>query len=440
MKPKKPFHTRTLSLVSAVILSGFSHAATAIWTSTGSGGQSWSDGANWSGGIAPSNGDDIEIGIPVSGGARITNNDGHLSSVGNLWLKANLNEVTGSALTLNGNLVRFTAGGTSIGYIRAGLTMTQDTTFDVSANTSNGRLEITSNISGAFDMIKDTGTGRLRFTGTAKTYTGDTVVRTGILDLSADNMLPFGTGNGDVFVATGGQLLLNNVNSQINGLNGSGAVNKGGSNTRNLTLGNNNATGDFAGNMSFSGGSSTINKVGSGTQVLSGNITTAGAGTISGGTLQIDGSWSNGISVANGATLAGDGTIGGTATIQSGGTIAPGASIGTLGVAAATLNGTLLVEYSGATIDLLNVTGALDITNATVDFDMIGSALSEPSYVFATYGSLTGTQFATVSNLPVNYEIDYAFGGNNIALVLIPEPSAALLGGLGLLALLRRRR
>ena len=164
MKPRTLLHTLALPLGSAVMLSGITQAATAVWTSTGTGGQNWSDGANWSGGIAPSNDDDIEIGIPVTNGSRIASNDGHLSSIGNLWLKANLNEVTGSALTLNGNLVRFTAGGSSVATIRAGLTMTQDTTFDVSANTSNGRLEITSNISGDFDMIKDTGTGRLRFT------------------------------------------------------------------------------------------------------------------------------------------------------------------------------------------------------------------------------------------------------------------------------------
>ena len=188
------------------------------------------------------------------------------------------------------------------------------------------------------------------------------------------------------------------------------------------------------------GGARDLTKSGSGVLTLQGGGGTNINYLVSAGTLRANATVPGAVTVNNTALLEGTGSITGAVTIASTAFLSPGNSIGTLGVASATLNGTLLVEYSGATIDLLNVTGGLNITTATVDFDMIGSALSEPSYIFATYGSLTGTQFATVSNLPVNYEIDYAFGGNNIALVLIPEPSTALLGGLGLLALLRRRR
>ena len=58
--------------------------------------------------------------------------------------------------------------------------------------------------------------------------------------------------------------------------------------------------------------------------------------------------------------------------------------------------------------------------------------------MFATYGSLVGGTFANVIDLPSDYTIVYNYAGNNIA--LIPEPSVALLGALGLLGLLRRRR
>ena len=108
------------------------------------------------------------------------------------------------------------------------------------------------------------------------------------------------------------------------------------------------------------------------------------------------------------------------------------------------ISGTLDVEYDDSLtqpIDLLNVSGTLDITAATVDFADISSGalgLSEPAYVFATYGTLTGSQFASVVDLPTGYSINYAYAGTNIALV--PEPTAALLAGLGVLALLRRRR
>lgn len=424
-----------------------SSAATAIWTSTAGAGANWSDAANWTGVIAPVNGDDIEIGIPVSGGARITNNDS-LTSINSLWLKANLNEANGNALTLSGNSVRYTAGGSSVGKIGLNIALTQNTTYEVSANTSTGRLEVGGGISGAFALNK-TGDGRLRLVGTAKTYSGDTNVTAGMLDMSADNMLPSGTGKGNVNVGVGATLFLNNVSTQINGLNDynstTGTISKGGSGTRNLTLGNGDASGSFSGTISFTGGSSTVNKVGSGTQILGGNVTTAGAGFVSGGALLINGTWSSGLTASTGGTIGGTGTISGAVTINANSFLAPGASIESLGVASAAINGTLITEYDGnasglGTIDLLQVTNVLDITNATVDFNMFGIALDDASYIFATYGSLTGTTFANVVDLPSGYEINYAFGGNNIALVAVPEPAAALLGAFGLLGLLRRRR
>ncbi len=440
MKPNYPL----LALVSFAGVSGAS-AATAIWSSTASGVANWSDSGAWSGGGGPANGDDIEIGIPVAGGSRITNNDS-LTSINSLWLKANLNEANGNAVTLLGDSVRFTGGGANAGRIGMNVTLSQNTNYEVSANTGNGRLEVSGLIDGAFSLNK-TGEGRLRLVGTAKTYTKDTNVVAGILDVSADNMLPYGAGKGNVNVGAGATFFLNNVNTQINGLNDynstAGTVSKTGSNTRSLTLGNGDANGSFSGSISFTGGSSTVHKVGTGTQVLSGAVSTTGVGTVSGGALLINGTWSNGLTANSGGTIGGTGTIGGHVAINAGGKLAPGASIESLGVASATINGTLVTEYDGTgagSIDLLNVTGLLDITNATVDFNMFGTALDDASYIFATYGSLGGTAFANVVDLPDGYEINYAFGGNNIALVAVPEPAAALLGATGLLGLLRRRR
>ncbi|RYD19855.1 MAG: hypothetical protein EOP88_17390 [Verrucomicrobiaceae bacterium] len=437
-------HTHPLFALVSLASVSTSSAATAVWSSTGTAGANWSDAANW-GGTAPVNGDDIEIGIPVAGGARITTNDS-LTSVNSLWLKANLNEANGNALTLNGNSVRFTAGGTSVGRIGLNLDLTQNTNYEVSANTGTGRLEVSGNIAGAFALNK-TGDGRLRLVGTAKTYSGDTNVTAGMLDVSSDNMLPFGTGKGNVNIGVGATFFLNNVNTQINGLNDynstTGTISKAGNNTRNLTLGNGDANGSFSGAITFTGGSSTIHKVGAGTQVLSGNVSTVGTGTVSGGALLINGTWNTGLTANSGGTIGGTGTISGAVTVNAGGKLAPGASIESLGVGSANIAGTLVTEYDGTgsgTIDLLSVTGLLDIANATVDFNMFGTALDDASYIFASYGSLNGAAFANVVDLPSGYEINYAFGGNNIALVAVPEPAAALLGTIGALALLRRRR
>ena len=82
------YRNALITLISLNCVSN-SSAATAVWTSTAGGTVNWSEGANWSGAVAPLDGDDIELGIPVASGARITNNDS-LTSINSLWLKANL--------------------------------------------------------------------------------------------------------------------------------------------------------------------------------------------------------------------------------------------------------------------------------------------------------------------------------------------------------------
>ena len=67
--------------------------------------------------------------------------------------------------------------------------------------------------------------------------------------------------------------------------------------------------------------------------------------------------------------------------------------------------------------------------------------MNDAAYVFASYGSLSGTFGTNITGLPAGYKIDYAYndgtGSNHIALV--PEP-ACLAGLLSLPAILLRRR
>jgi fibronectin-binding autotransporter adhesin len=183
-----------------------------------------------------------------------------------------------------------------------------------------------------------------------------------------------------------------------------------------------------------------ISKTGNGTWTLnSGNLNDTIA-TVSAGSLYVNGTLSNAnVSVQSGATIGGAGGISGALSVASGGILAPGGSIGTFSAGSADLGGTWLVDYGTASIDLLEVAGALNLNGVSLSFNQVSGLLDgTSSYVFANYGSLSG---AFTAAAPAGYLVDPAFnGGSSMALVPVPEPAAALLGSLGLLALLHRRR
>ncbi len=151
------------------------------------------------------------------------------------------------------------------------------------------------------------------------------------------------------------------------------------------------------------------------------------------------------VNVDAGASVGGSGVIGG--SLLADGVVAPGNSVGVLSVLGnSTVNAGFDVEFDGAaagSIDLLAVSGDLTLgANSILDFAAVGMPADDPSYVFATYGgTLTGT-FGSILDLPSGYTVDYAFGGNSIALVqqAVPEPAALCLMAVTLAPLALRRR
>jgi fibronectin-binding autotransporter adhesin len=255
--------------------------------------------------------------------------------------------------------------------------------------------------------------------------------------------------------------------------------------TRTLSVGNNGGSGDFSGVIA-NGTNDTLSfiKTGVGTQILSGANLYTGATTISGGVLAVNGSLANtATTVQSGGTLQGIGSIGGSVTIEGGGFLAPGNSIqslatGTLSFAAAStyayeLQTNLYAGTPNDAGDLTASTGNLDIAAGAIltlnDLGTTALAAGSKLTLISYFGGWTsgelfsydagaglttladGATFTLGANQWVfNYD-DITGGGLNFAadqvgathyvtMTVVPEPGAALIGSLGLLALLRRRR
>ncbi len=98
-------------------------------------------------------------------------------------------------------------------------------------------------------------------------------------------------------------------------------------------------------------------------------------------------------------------------------------------------HGNCLNSNEGATFDF--GTGSFTATNTVsveTTYTLNNNYVKIAGLVADGSGNITGTWTAASSG---NYS---TFNGAQIEVTAIPEPSAALLGGLGLLALLRRRR
>ena len=177
-----------------------------------------------------------------------------------------------------------------------------------------------------------------------------------------------------------------------------------------------------------SGNAGGITKTGAGTMTLSGNSTYTGATTVSVGTLLVTGALGNSaVSVASSATVGGSGTIGSTLSFA----------------------GDSFFDVFSAVVgnDPLAVTGTVSFGSGFGIDNLTG--INWASVAPGTYTLIDSVQDFSLAGLD-NWGIANAFTvdagksayfqSGSLQLVVVPEPRAALLGGLGLLALLRRRR
>lgn len=267
-------------------------------------------------------------------------------------------------------------------------------------------------------------------------------------------------------VADGAQVWLYADNIYVDALTGAGTVLAEYSDTNDhLFVGVAGGSGNFAGTLGDGSrnGMLHVNKRGAGTQSFSGDSTYSGTTTVEAGTLLVNGTHSGGgaYTVQSGGTLGGIGTIGtadADVTIQSGGRLVPGASIGTLtfDLGSGTLDlsamqpGDLEFELGtpGASDQVLLTSGTLDIgTLGLDDFTFLPEAgFGVGNYVLfdaatTILGSIdAGNAQGSVDGVQATLWIDAV--NNDVVLSAVPEPSAVLLAGLGLVGLLvgRRRR
>ncbi len=339
----------------------------------------------------------------------------------------------------NTNVTIHSTTGGSTGYLTAAGGVGNDNADVLYLNSATGNLFVNAPIKdngNPVTLVATTGTGRIQLNA-VNTHTGGTVISSQVYrNIDGQDANPGNTSrillqnvnalgpNTNRLRVESGYLDLGSLSPTVGKFDGfvSGVVTGSNASTV-LTVGNGTVDSDisdFAGTLN----NISLTKTGAGTQILSGVNVTTGAVTVSAGTLLVNGSLGNSAVTVNAGAFGGSGMIGSTLNLTSG--------------------SFHVVDL----LDALRVTGTVTLYAGFGVDDLAG--LTWDSVADGTYSLIDGTLGAGVfaglnhNSLATAYDI----GGGRIAyfqegslqLVVIPEPRAAMLGGLGLLALLRRRR
>jgi autotransporter-associated beta strand protein/T5SS/PEP-CTERM-associated repeat protein len=326
---------------------------------------------------------------------------------------------TGGTVTIGSNdLVFIGENGTGTWTQSAGTVNTTGWTVVGRYNGSNGTLNISG---GTFNqnqvdrrvIIGEEGTGTLTVSGS------------GALNVNGD-LLVVGNGpngNGTVNL-DGGTITTKRVqkgNSGISSFNFDGGLLRAGTGAQaTFFTGIDNATVEDGGAIIDSNGQTIEITSALVTDGSGGGLTKLGAGT-----LYLSGPNSyTGLTTVSAGALGGIGFIDGSVQVATGAAIAPGNPTGILEVNGnvnfATGSGFAVTinNAAPATVGTLDVNGTLNLTNANLT---VTGTLTQPVYVIAEYGTLSGS-FASTPILPGDYNLVTNYQGNKIAIVRPSTP------------------
>lgn len=409
--------------------------------------------------------------VKTGDGTQIINRGGGFSaSIGNLTANAgkliwDANGNTGSVSVASGATLEIGDGGAS-GVVGSGAAATSIGDANI-ANAGalvinrNGAVTYDGVISGTGSLKASTGDGALTLSA-AQTYTGTTTLDKSVLTagvanvLSSESVLAVGGGGSGISAFE-----MNGLDQQAGGLTFIAGFhtrevrNNGADATLTLDVA---ASGDHEYNANFSGsGAINLVKNGVGTQTLnrSGGYTTDIADiTVTGGELI----WNVGnsettsntgsVTVGAAGTLSGSGSFGGAVNVS--GDLNPGNSPGTMTFyddLTLESTATLTLEFTSTTageFDVLANDGGDTFTAAgTLALTLLGytATVGDTFQVLDNWAGYAGSFSSTTgTDLGGGLSFDTSTLLSDGKITVIPEPSAALLGCFGVLALLRRRR
>lgn len=318
--------------------------------------------------------------------------------------------------------------------------------------------------------------------------------KTVTINASANKMLELDGSGGDITLGSNLSFQTSGVNGVIrntagnNVINGAITMTVGNGDTRiisdnagSLTLNGNisantsgrflELSGDSTANNTFGGvmgnaNSPGLNKTGTGKWILTGANTYTGATTISEGTLALgsggsivnsstihvasgatlDVSAVSGFSITSLQTLTGSGTIKGDTTIN--GTLGIGSSPGTMTFDGdLALNGVSNFEFGSALFTLgtydLAQSGTGDVSFGGVlnlFFDSGETYVTNSTVKIFDFGGTYSGNFSTINFTGLGVGQSATFNSSTGVITVVPEPRLALIGGLGLLVFVSRRR